>query len=187
MRAYIRELAEKVQPNGNTTPIGIVLSGISMLLEQRTDIFDDVADFHRKFGIQYDGPSRALPADLQEFRNNTIKEELDEYLDAQAYYKQAVAEGDVKQQAMEVAAMMDALLDLIYFASGTLQLHGFKHPQEAWRRIHSANMSKELASEKNPSKRGGEGFDIVKPAGWVAPDLSDLVADYVPVIPEPKV
>lgn len=46
---------------------------------------------------------------------------------------------------------------------------------EAWRRVHHANMQKVRVERIEDSKRGSV-FDIVKPSGWVAPDLSDLVS-----------
>lgn len=46
--------------------------------------------------------------------------------------------------------------------------------REAWRRVHEANMGKVRARRAQDSTRGSV-FDVVKPPGWVAPDLSDLV------------
>ena len=48
-----------------------------------------------------------------------------------------------------------------------------KNFQEAWDRVHAANMAKERGNPK--TSKYGSGFDIVKPEGWTAPDLSDLV------------
>jgi len=47
---------------------------------------------------------------------------------------------------------------------------------EAWDRVHRANMSKVRAEKAGDSKRGSK-FDVVKPSGWTAPDLTDLVGD----------
>jgi hypothetical protein len=80
---------------------------------------------------------------------------------------------------------------LIYIAMGNAHLHGFHRFNEAWKRVHHANMQKELSHEGNPGKYGklGDKRDIVKPPGWTPPDHSDLVANSesrkVP-IPEPK-
>lgn len=124
----------------------------------------DVVDFHRKFKINYDGPIRHLPEQLGSFRAARLLEEAREIIDAQAV-------GDIEGQ-------LDGIVDLIYIALGTAHLMGFTPEvvQEAWDRVHSANMKKELCSPQNPGKYGalGDKQDIVKPAGWVAPDLSDL-------------
>jgi len=47
---------------------------------------------------------------------------------------------------------------------------------EAWTRVHNANMQKVRAATPNDSKRGSK-YDVIKPPGWVAPDLSDLVGE----------
>lgn len=126
------------------------------------DMFGDVVDFHRKFDIQYDGSPRELPKDLLIFRIKRLNEEHVEYLDA-------VDMGDHEKQ-------LDALVDIVYIALGTAHLHGWDF-NEAWRRVHAANMAKERASATNPGKYGIQGckHDIVKPAGWVPPKLHDLV------------
>lgn len=49
---------------------------------------------------------------------------------------------------------------------------------EAWQRVHNANMTKRRAEKTSDSKRGST-VDVVKPEGWVPPDLSDLVGGEV--------
>ena len=115
----------------------------------------DIFEFHEKFGIAYYGPPRELPPDLFEFRVKFMSEEVEEYAEA-AY------EGNK-------AKMFDALVDLIYVALGTAHLHGFQF-DEAWSRVHAANMTK----VKGPSERSAL-YDVIKPPGFVPPDLSDLV------------
>lgn len=46
----------------------------------------------------------------------------------------------------------------------------------AWQRVHDANMRKKRAEKESDSKRGSR-FDVIKPEGWVAPDLRDLVGE----------
>ena len=121
--------------------------------------FQDVVQFHCKFGIQYQGPPRALPEDLFKFRIKRLADEHCEYLDA-------VAAGIHKDQ-------LDALVDLVYIALGNAHLHGWDF-DEAWKRVHATNMSKERVSVRNPGKYG-HFTDIVKPAGWSTPQLDDLV------------
>ena len=58
-------------------------------------------------------------------------------------------------------------------ALGTAYMQGFNF-KEAWRRVHEANMRKVRATSEEQSKRNSSS-DVVKPAGWVAPDLKDLV------------
>jgi predicted HAD superfamily Cof-like phosphohydrolase len=68
---------------------------------------------------------------------------------------------------------LDALVDLVYVALGTAVMQGFDF-EEAWRRVHAANMLKTKYSRANPGKRKSS-FDVVKPIGWIRPNLSDLV------------
>lgn len=123
------------------------------------NLFGDVAEFHRKFGLEYAGPPRELDSGSSSFRREFMREELVEYIDA-------AIDGDKAKQ-------LDALVDLIYVALGTAYLQGFDF-NEAWRRVHAANMLKIRAEKKEDSKRGST-YDVVKPEGWQAPDLSDLV------------
>lgn len=44
---------------------------------------------------------------------------------------------------------------------------------EAWDRVHAANMAKERATSADQSKHGSA-QDIIKPEGWTAPDHRDL-------------
>ena len=119
-------------------------------------MFDDIKSFHQKYGIDYDGPPRKLPAELLRLRRSRLWEELIEYIDADTLEDQ-----------------FDALIDLVYIALGTAYLQGFPF-DEGWRRVHEANMKK-VRAERSEQSRHGSTFDIVKPAGWTAPVLSDLV------------
>lgn len=119
----------------------------------------DIALFHEKFNLEYEGPPRLLAQDLHAFRSNFMEEELAEYC-------KAYAEQDLEGQ-------LDALVDLVYVALGTAYLHGFDF-NEAWRRVQHANMQKVRAQTSSDSKRGSM-HDVVKPKGWRPPDLSDLV------------
>ena len=116
----------------------------------------DIQAFHEKFGLEYNGPPRALPVDLQRFRNRFLWEELTEYINADELHDQ-----------------LDALVDLVYVALGTAYLQGF-NIDEAWRRVHAANMLKVRAVVASDSKRNST-HDVVKPKNWIPPDLSDLV------------
>ena len=137
------------------------------------DVSSDVAHFAKKFGLTYDGRPRVLTGELGEFRLRFLEEELDEY--KVAHYK---ATYDLQFRPEGVAGhledMLDALVDLVYVAVGTAQLAGLPF-DEAWRRVHEANMRKVRAT--TPSERGGM-YDVVKPPGWEPPRHLDLVQDH---------
>lgn len=119
------------------------------------DMVTAVKIFHEKFEISYDGPPRILDDELLNNRLKFLFEELTELTDA------AVVD--------DQEGILDALVDLVYVALGTAHLMGLNF-DEAFRRVHMANMKKEQAHEG--TYKGG----IIKPFGWVPPDLSDLVA-----------
>jgi predicted HAD superfamily Cof-like phosphohydrolase len=120
----------------------------------RPDLVRDVRDFSAKFGLRVPNRPRFLFETEEHSQVDHLSEELDEYA-----------------RAANLADRLDALVDLVYVALGTALLHGFNF-EEAWRRVHAANMRKER------SAGAGAEHDVVKPPGWVAPDLSDLVAPH---------
>jgi predicted HAD superfamily Cof-like phosphohydrolase len=123
------------------------------------DPCDDIRAFHEKFELDYNGAAQALSLHLTQFRTKFMEEELDEYV--------------VACVVQDLEGQLDALVDLVYVALGTAYLQGFAF-REAWNRVHAANMTKVRAARPADSKRGS-GFDVVKPATWVAPQLKDLV------------
>jgi predicted HAD superfamily Cof-like phosphohydrolase len=149
------------------------------------DLMWDMAAFHEKFKLAYDGPPRDLSPELLQFRTKFMVEELMEYAfpDTAPFSQQAreevmqffnavipLAPGDT----MALAKRFDALIDLAYVALGTAYLHGFPF-NEGWRRVQAANMLKVRAERADQSQRGST-FDVVKPPGWKAPVLDDLVS-----------
>jgi predicted HAD superfamily Cof-like phosphohydrolase len=153
---------------------------------QHFDPVADIADFHTRFGHDYNGPPRALPKDLLDFRLKFIDEESSEY---GQYATAATIERDVMAKPVRDSAnyayhlehALDGLVDLVYVALGNAYLHGFNF-REAWRRVHGANMKKvrkqkddgTLADNTVDSGRAPK-YDIVKPEGWEAPSHVDLV------------
>lgn len=128
----------------------------------------DIAEFHVKYGLEYGDEPRDLPHELEVFRIKFMAEELGEYVKAH----HADADTDEEKRKRR-ADKLDALVDLVYVALGTAYLHGFDF-DEAWRRVHEANMKKVRVERAEDSKRGST-FDVVKPAGWEPPNLEDLV------------
>lgn len=123
--------------------------------------FADVVAFHEKFAVPVlhkPGFLKELNPDVQSFREKFLQEELDEF-------KDSVADGDL-------ITAFDSLIDEVYVAMGTAALMGCSAElwQQLWTNVQEANMSKVAASSATASKRGYAG-DIVKPAGWVGPDV----------------
>lgn len=145
----------------------------AVLSIKHPNLMGDMKEFHEKFGLEYDGPPRALPVRLADFRENFMNEELMEYGEHMASVEIAIEEKDHADVTHHLEHMLDALVDLVYVAVGTAYLHGFDF-DEAWRRVHEANMKKERARRAGDSKRGST-FDVIKPPGWEPPSHKDLV------------
>lgn len=118
----------------------------------------DIAEMHTKYGVnpkvrEFD--KEKLEKFLQ-FRINFLQEELDEM-------KHAASADDV----------VDALIDLCVVAIGTLDAFDVDS-QTAWKRVHEANMNKEVGiKESRPNPLGLP--DLIKPEGWTAPTHVDNV------------
>lgn len=122
-------------------------------------ILNLVKAMHQKFDLANEVGPTHLQQDEKEFRIAAMQEELTEYKDATTLVDQ-----------------YDALLDLIVFAVGSLERHGF--PLLAgFEIVMRANCAKEVG--QNGSKRGGFKRDLVKPIGWTAPEaeLTKLIGE----------
>ena len=117
-----------------------------------TSIIQDVNNFHEKFGlITNDTPVHLTRRKLHE-RVECLQEELDEFSDA------------APDQDLEL--QVDSLIDLIYFAAGTLVMLGVQQPlfDELWADVQRANMAKVRGATQR-----GYAVDVCKPAGWSGP------------------
>ena len=135
----------------------------------------DVLEFQRQLGHAYEGPPRLPDEELALFRLRFLGEELREL--GQAVGVEVTVRCEPKPGRSPVpivtrlADALDGLVDLSYVLLGTvLQLGLGGAYQEAWRRVHAANLLKVAGHTKR-----GIGKDATKPSGWLPPDLSDLV------------
>jgi predicted HAD superfamily Cof-like phosphohydrolase len=123
------------------------------------DLFEDVAAFHQRFGLEPTQQPDFPMEEIWKLKNRHMQEELDEI-------RAACLTGDLEQY-------FDGIIDLVYVALGAAYLAGLPF-DEGFKRVHEANMKKVRAVTAEDSKRGST-YDIVKPAGWVAPTLEDLL------------
>ena len=126
----------------------------------------DISTMHSKFGVN--PIIRTLDADklnkFIEFRLNFLQEELDEAKDA---LNLSDAEWAAKSNESRSAAIVDAMIDLMVVAVGTLDAFDVDIDQ-AWDKVHSKNMQKEVGIKKErPNPLGLP--DLIKPAGWTPP------------------
>ncbi|MBQ2634958.1 MAG: hypothetical protein IJF88_10335 [Oscillospiraceae bacterium] len=111
--------------------------------------WESVREFQISFGHPIADQPHVMDQDRALKRYKWMKEEIDEFLDA----------GD------DIVEQADAMIDLIYFALGTLVEMGIK-PDKLFKIVHQANMSK-LWSDGKPH------YDIdgktIKPPTWKDP------------------
>ena len=123
------------------------------------DMFQMVADFHKKFGLEPTNQPDFPFEEIWILKNNHMQEELNEI-------RAAAINGNLEEY-------FDGLIDIVYVALGAAYLAGLPFEQ-GFLRVHQANMTKMRALRQQDSKRGST-YDIVKPAGFVAPTLTDLI------------
>lgn len=110
---------------------------------------------HAKYGIhdKVNEMDLELLRKMAVFRSACIQEELDEF-------KTALDENDAEES-------VDALIDIIVFAVGTLDLYGVNF-DKAWKTVHEANMNKSVGIK--PGRPNPLGLpDLIKPSDWQSP------------------
>lgn len=159
--------------------------------------------FHEYFGFKANKNPGLLEPELMQMRLNFLLEELKETAEACGYELKRndgfVSFEKDKGGIVDPEKILDGLVDLLVVLLGTVHLMGFYKKsefctimssngpvlikndyeqqytifEEAFIRVFNANMQKEVGTTKR-----GCSIDLVKPEGWKAPDLSDLVEDF---------
>ena len=124
-------------------------------------LIKDIDQFHKKFKFEKN-LKVGIPDDneLVNFRTSFLMEEL-------AEYTQAITKKDA-------AGALDALVDIVYIALGTAWLFNLPF-EKAWNEVQKANMSK--IRTKSKSKKRGTSFDVIKPKGWIPPDIEQIIEE----------
>ena len=126
----------------------------------RSREYEDLQDFHAKFGMYHNRRPGLLESDFMQFRLDFLKEELHETV-------LAAGRGDLAEVA-------DGLVDLVYVAIGTAELMGLPWA-DLWAAVQRANMAKIRAIPgKKEGKRNSQ-FDIIKPDGWTPPNIHEVL------------
>lgn len=111
--------------------------------------FEDVKKFHKAFNHPTsEFPTLIIPS-RAELRASWLDEEVQEFRDAKTIEDQ-----------------VDAMIDVIYFAYGTLVENGVE-PSKIWDIVQNANMSKIFSDGKPHFSDTGK---TIKPKKWVAPE-----------------
>lgn len=149
-----REIAIKKKYDSGLSPEGVMLERLDRVLERVEDLagptmYDMVAMFHKEMGHE----QRMWLVRAME-RLHHMEEEVVEY-------RVALKKDKRTEQ-------LDALVDIVYIVLGIAWFHGFDRFEEAFRRVHEANMKKKCRGK-------GDKQGVYKPEGWRPPVLEDLV------------
>jgi predicted HAD superfamily Cof-like phosphohydrolase len=113
--------------------------------------WEKVRLFHEKFNHPVGDKPRTMDKERARKRYNWMLEEINEFLEA-------VETDDIVEEA-------DAMIDVIYFALGTLVEMGIK-PDQLFEIVQNANMSKLWEDGKPHYAEDGK---TIKPATWEDP------------------
>lgn len=114
--------------------------------------FNMVKEFQKSFKQPYAEKPTLMGMERAKKRYDWMKEEIDEFIEA-------TENKDLVEQA-------DAMIDVIYFALGTLVEIGVE-PENLFTIVQQANMSK-LWEDGKPHFRESDG-KVIKPPTWVDP------------------
>ncbi len=112
--------------------------------------YGDVKEFHQAFGHPVAQVQDKLGAERVAARAEWMQEEVREFMAAQTMLDQA-----------------DAIIDLLYFAFGTLVEMGVSCPYTLFKAVHEANMAKLWPDGKPHYRDDGK---VRKPEGWEGPE-----------------
>lgn len=123
---------------------------------KKTDMFQDVLDFHKKLVPDQVRPLPSWPSyDIMLLRGKLIQEEFQELT-------QAISQPDF-------AKIVDSSLDLVYVLLGLLVAMGVD-ARPIWQAIQEANMAK----AGGPIRVDGK---VLKPEGWTHPNVAHIIAE----------
>ena len=133
---------------------------------------NDIFEMHTKYGVRKWMLQKAEEKDWEtllkflRFRFEFIQEELNET-------KSAVDNSQPEE-------VVDGLIDILVVGIGTLDAFGVDI-DEAWTRVHKANMAKEVGvKESRPNPLGLP--DLIKPDGWKSPNHRGNVGFIGPTV-----
>jgi predicted HAD superfamily Cof-like phosphohydrolase len=132
-------------------------------------MIERIQKMHEKFKMS---PSDVPFSEKEkEFRVTAMREEIDEYEDIARPFLSEY------EMYLSLADELDALVDLIVFALGTVDRQGMSSIfEEAFEKVMAANCKKEVGPNQ---KRGSFQLDLIKPEGWESPDLVPLVKKLI--------
>ncbi len=139
-------------------------SAASARRHRHGEILEQVADFHRRFGLPVSSrPRRVSDPTLVQLRVDLLVEEVDEFREA--------------SESADVVGIADALADIVYVAYGAAVTYGIDL-DAVIREVHRSNMSKIGPTGKPVRRADGK---ILKPSTYSAPDVEGVLLDQPPL------
>ena len=137
-------------------------STIAMTNEDKgclTDVYDAVKDFHIAFNHPHPNTLTQMTKERKKARAAWMQEEINEFLLSDS-----------------ITEDIDSMIDLIYFAAGTICELGITGEQASYifDLVQRANMGKIWKDGKAHYNEQGK---VIKPEGWVAPD--EKIKEYI--------
>lgn len=127
----------------------------------------DIIEFHQRFGHPVGKAPLQPSSKVCLLRENLIMEEFGELLRALGYDRPIFM--SKVSHAWDLPELADAVGDLIVVLLGTTIAAGVNmHP--VWEAIHLSNMAKVGGGEREDGK-------VLKPAGWIPPDIEGLLEE----------
>jgi len=126
-------------------------------------VFKQVEEFNKEIiGVTLDGGVKLMNSD--------------DFMLSSVQLHEEIAEFEAAYENQDLPEVIDAMIDLIYFAAGVCTKTGVsaEKMEEAFRTVHNANMTKK-AGKKAERDYDGDATDAMKPQGWKAPVLEDIL------------
>lgn len=117
-----------------------------------------MAPLHVPIAVEQARFPRALTPEEEELSRSMLEESV------VGYFSSAL-----RSDPEAIRLQQESLHEIAFRAAAVAKLQGFPF-FKAWDRVHEANLKK----RRGPTARSS-GYDLIKPEGWLAPDLSDLV------------
>lgn len=118
-----------------------------------SDWYQDLVDWHAKFGAHTENFPTIPPDDVKELRASLISEEVTETLKA--------------MNVDDIVEIADGIADSIYVLLGTAVSYGIDM-KPVWDEVQRTNMAKEGGAKRADGK-------ILKPEGWTPPDIAGII------------
>lgn len=129
-------------------------------MNEQIDMFQDVLEFHKKFGCVLNKQPTNIPPAVKKLRKDLINEEFKELKEA--------------MQKNDLVGIADAGADLMYVVLGTMVAYGIDI-RPIWNEVQRTNLAKVGGKTREDGK-------VMKPPNWQAPDLKTILENQTDIV-----